>query len=251
MSLGSISLCGNGKSWCGNGKPSGSFEPPKFNPEPIHKEIMKNQMLYDIIIFLRINPLLTKADINKCLIMPHLVVMPNGRCKLSRTDSKNGLLKKDTNSHIIDVANNPHLALPAKAFKRLYTEVPAAPNNNPYTVVNIYTLYGDKLGGIWVVMLSLNTGHAFKANILVQDNKVNSVIKSLDTLGTISTKVEFICANAFGKVFITSVARIKLSLILVNILSTSSLLLFSTGAAQTFVIWNTINIWKLNIVKKN
>ena len=34
MSLGSRSLCGYGKSLCGNGKPSGKFEPQKFNPKP-------------------------------------------------------------------------------------------------------------------------------------------------------------------------------------------------------------------------
>lgn len=34
MSLGSRSLYGYGKSLCGNGKPSGRFEPPKFNLKP-------------------------------------------------------------------------------------------------------------------------------------------------------------------------------------------------------------------------
>jgi hypothetical protein len=34
MSLDSRSLCGYGKSLCGNGKPSGKFEPQKFNPKP-------------------------------------------------------------------------------------------------------------------------------------------------------------------------------------------------------------------------
>ena len=34
MSLDSRSLCNYGKSLCGNGKPSGKFEPQKFNPKP-------------------------------------------------------------------------------------------------------------------------------------------------------------------------------------------------------------------------
>jgi len=29
-----MSLCGYGKYLCGNGKPSGKFEPQKFNPKP-------------------------------------------------------------------------------------------------------------------------------------------------------------------------------------------------------------------------
>jgi len=90
--------------------------------------------------------LLDQAEATKYLICPNLDVTPNGRSKLSRTDNKKGLLIQDTINKSIDVDNNPHLVLSVKPFKRLYVEVPAAPNNNAYTVVNRYTLYGSRLG---------------------------------------------------------------------------------------------------------
>jgi len=120
MSLGRRWLGGNGKSLCGNGKPSGRFEPPKFNPKPRAKEIIRNQKLCDKrIFFFLMNDFLAQPEATEYLIVPHLVVTPNGRSKLSRTDNKNRLLNKDTINKRIDVANNPHLALPAKApFKK-------------------------------------------------------------------------------------------------------------------------------------
>lgn len=68
-----------------------------------------------------------------------------GRFKLSRTKNKTDL-KKHSNNRINDVAYNPHLALPPKAFNKLYSKVLAAPDNNTYTVVYINILDGGKLG---------------------------------------------------------------------------------------------------------
>lgn len=78
--------------------------------------------------------------------MPHIDVTPNGRSKLSRTDNKKGLLIQDTINKSIDVDNHAHLVLSVKPYKRLYVQVPVAPNNDAYTVVNRYTLYGSTLG---------------------------------------------------------------------------------------------------------
>jgi hypothetical protein len=145
MSLGRRSLCGNGKSLCDNGKPSVGFETPKFIPKTRIKEIIRNHRLCDKIIFLNINNFLAQQETNQYLIVPHLVVTPNGRSKLSTTDNHHRLLKQDTKNQRIDVANNPHLALSSKALKQLYTEVPAAPDNIADKVVIIPTIYGAKL----------------------------------------------------------------------------------------------------------
>lgn len=90
---------------------------------------------------------MAQQEATQYFIVTQLFVTANGRSELSRTDKNHRLLKQDTkNQKKKDVANNPHLALPAKASKRLYTEVLAAPNNSPYTHVNKYTLCGAKLG---------------------------------------------------------------------------------------------------------
>lgn len=60
-----MSLCrrwlgGNAISLCGNGKTSGIFKPPEFNPKPRAKEIIRNQRLCDKILFFKMNDFLAQ-----------------------------------------------------------------------------------------------------------------------------------------------------------------------------------------------
>jgi hypothetical protein len=54
-----MSLCGYGKYLCGNGKPSGKFEPQKFNPKPRVKK-NRNHRLCDEKIVFKINNFLAQ-----------------------------------------------------------------------------------------------------------------------------------------------------------------------------------------------
>jgi hypothetical protein len=95
MSLDSRSLCGYGKSLCGNGKPSGKFEPQKFNPKPRIKKNRDHRLCDEKIVF-KINNFLAQQEATQYFIVTQLFVTANGPSELSRTDNNHRLLKQDT-----------------------------------------------------------------------------------------------------------------------------------------------------------
>jgi len=132
---------------------------------------------------------------------------------LFRIDNKKGLLKQDTINQSIDVTNNANWALLAKPSKRLYVEVPAAPNNNAYTVVHSHTLYGAKLGYIIGLILSFNSGYVLTAIIPVHNNIVKSITISVRALGTKPDNVECNCSNSL--VILVAILRVIINFSLI------------------------------------